>query len=57
MLEQLARGRRTQQIADELCLSPKTVSNNLTTIFAKLQVAGRAEAIIRAHRSGLGDSS
>jgi len=54
VLELLARGRRTQQIADELHLSPKTVSNNLTTIFAKLQVAGRAEAIIRAHQSGLG---
>lgn len=56
VLELLARGRRTQQIADELHLSPKTVSNNLTTIFAKLQVAGRAEAIVRAHQSGLGGS-
>jgi DNA-binding NarL/FixJ family response regulator len=54
VLELLARGRRTQEIASELFLSPKTVSNNLTTIFAKLQVAGRAEAIIRAHEGGVG---
>ena len=53
----LARGQGTQQIAAELFLSPKTVSNNLTAIFAKLQVAGRAEAIIRAHERGLGGSS
>jgi DNA-binding NarL/FixJ family response regulator len=54
VLELLARGRRTQEIAGELYLSPKTVSNNMTAIFAKLQVAGRAEAIIRAHERGVG---
>jgi DNA-binding NarL/FixJ family response regulator len=54
VLELLARGRRTQEIAGELFLSPKTVSNNMTAIFAKLQVAGRAEAIIRAHERGVG---
>jgi DNA-binding NarL/FixJ family response regulator len=54
ILDLLARGRRTGQIAGELYLSPKTVANNLTSIFAKLQVAGRAEAIIRAHERGVG---
>jgi DNA-binding NarL/FixJ family response regulator len=54
VLELLARGRRTQEIAGELFLSPKTVSNNMTAVFAKLQVAGRAEAIIRAHERGVG---
>ncbi len=57
VLALLARGQGTQQIAAELFLSPKTVSNNLTAIFAKLQVAGRAEAIIRAHERGLGGFS
>ena len=56
VLELLARGRRTTEIAAELFLSPKTVANNLTTIFAKLQVAGRAEAIVRAREGGLGSS-
>jgi DNA-binding NarL/FixJ family response regulator len=54
VLELLARGRRTTEIAGELFLSPKTVANNMTSIFAKLQVAGRAEAIVRAHEGGLG---
>jgi DNA-binding NarL/FixJ family response regulator len=54
VLELLARGRRATEIAGELFLSPKTVANNMTSIFAKLQVAGRAEAIVRAHEGGLG---
>jgi DNA-binding NarL/FixJ family response regulator len=54
VLELLARGRRTTEIASELFLSPKTVANNMTNIFAKLQVASRAEAIVRAHEGGLG---
>jgi len=36
-----------------LYLSPKTVSNALTSIFAKLGVANRAEAIVLAHERGL----
>jgi DNA-binding NarL/FixJ family response regulator len=54
VLELLARGRRTSEIAADLFLSPKTVANNMTSIFAKLQVASRAEAIVRAHEGGLG---
>lgn len=54
ILDQLASGRRTSRIADTLYLSPKTVSNHLTSIFAKLEVADRAAAIIRAREKGLG---
>jgi DNA-binding NarL/FixJ family response regulator len=54
ILTLLAGGRRTAQIAAELYLSPKTVSNNLTAIFAKLEVTDRAAAIIRAREGGLG---
>ncbi|WP_175582693.1 response regulator [Nocardioides guangzhouensis] len=54
ILALLAEGRRTSAIADRLALSPKTVSNNLTSIFAKLEVADRAGAIIRAREGGLG---
>jgi DNA-binding NarL/FixJ family response regulator len=54
ILALLAHGRRTSQIADALHLSPKTVSNNLTTIFAKLEVTDRTGAVIRARERGLG---
>ena len=54
ILELLAQGRRTAEIASALHLSPKTVSNNLTTIFAKLEVADRTAAVIRARERGLG---
>lgn len=57
ILDLLARGRRTAEIAAQLYLSPKTVSNNLTTIFSKLQVDGRGEAIVRAREGGLGAST
>ena len=54
ILELLAAGRTNAQIAGALYLSPKTVRNNVSAIFAKLQVAGRAEAIIVARDAGLG---
>lgn len=54
ILELLATGRRTAEIAATLHLSPKTVSNHLTTIFAKLEVTDRAEAMLRARDEGLG---
>jgi DNA-binding NarL/FixJ family response regulator len=54
ILDLLAAGRRTADIAQRLFLSPKTVSNHLTSIFAKLEVADRASAIIRAREGGLG---
>ena len=54
ILELLAQGRRTADIAAALHISPKTVSNNLTAIFGKLQVADRTAAIIRAREHGLG---
>ncbi|MCU0300525.1 MAG: response regulator transcription factor [Candidatus Nanopelagicales bacterium] len=54
ILDLLASGQRTAAIAERLYLSPKTVSNNLTAIFAKLQVASRAEAIVLARERGLG---
>jgi len=53
----LAEGRRTSEIAGELFLSPKTVSNNLTGIFAKLEVTDRAAAMILAREGGLGGGS
>jgi DNA-binding NarL/FixJ family response regulator len=54
ILDLLAGGSRTAAIAEQLFLSPKTVSNHLTSIFAKLEVADRAAAIVRAREGGLG---
>lgn len=54
VLDLLAQGRRTAEIAAELFLSPKTISNHLTVIFTKLQVADRGAAIVRARERGLG---
>ncbi len=54
ILELVAAGRSNAQIASTLFLSPKTVRNNVSNIFAKLHVADRAEAIVRAREAGLG---
>jgi DNA-binding NarL/FixJ family response regulator len=54
VLEMVADGRDNVAIARELHLSVKTVRNYLSRIFAKLQVAHRAEAAVRARREGLG---
>jgi DNA-binding NarL/FixJ family response regulator len=54
VLDLLAAGRTNAQIAATLFLSQKTVRNNVSNVFAKLQVAGRSEAIIQARDAGLG---
>jgi DNA-binding NarL/FixJ family response regulator len=55
VLALIARGLTNQAIADRLVLSQKTVRNHVSNIFRKLQVADRAEAIIRAREAGLGE--
>jgi DNA-binding NarL/FixJ family response regulator len=54
ILALMAAGHPNGRIAASLSLSPKTVRNNVSSIFTKLQVADRAEAIVRARRAGLG---
>ena len=54
VLDLIAGGLTNAAIAGRLGLSAKTVGNHTSAIFAKLQVAGRAEAIIRAREAGLG---
>ena len=53
ILQMIARGRTNNDIAQELALSSKTVGNYVSNIFSKLQVADRAQAIIRARDAGL----
>lgn len=54
ILDLIARGHRNPEIAKRLYLSPKTVRNHVSTILHKLQVADRAQAILRAREAGLG---
>src|SRR5829696_5016973 len=54
ILELIARHETNPEIAEKLHLSPKTVRNHVSNIFTKLQVADRAQAIIRAREAGLG---
>lgn len=54
ILHLLAQGKSNPVIAQTLSLSAKTVANHVSNIFGKLQVADRAEAIIRAREAGLG---
>ena len=54
VLALIAQGYTNTSIADRLVLSPKTVRNHVSNIFGKLQVADRAQAIIRARAAGLG---
>ncbi|HLZ63438.1 MAG TPA: response regulator transcription factor [Ktedonosporobacter sp.] len=50
----IALGKSNVEIAEELVLSPKTVSNHVSNIFSKLQVVDRAQAVLRARQAGLG---
>jgi len=54
ILSLIAQGRNNAEIAQRLTLSGKTIRNHITNIFSKLQVADRAQAIIRARDAGLG---
>jgi DNA-binding NarL/FixJ family response regulator len=54
ILELIAQGHRNPAIAKRLVLSPNTVRNHVSSILAKLQVADRAQVIIRAREAGLG---
>jgi len=55
VLEWIASGLSNQAIAAKLGLSTNTISNHISSIFGKLQVSSRAEAIVRARSAGLGD--
>jgi DNA-binding NarL/FixJ family response regulator len=54
ILALLAQGHKNAEIAGHLVISPKSVRNYVSNIISKLQVADRAQAILRARDAGLG---
>ena len=54
ILNLIAKGDNNNTIANKLSLSVKTVQNYVSSILTKLQVADRAQAIVRAREAGFG---
>jgi DNA-binding NarL/FixJ family response regulator len=54
VLDLIATGLGNDAIARRLSLAPKTVGNHISSIFLKLGVATRSEAIVLAREAGLG---
>jgi len=52
VLQLVVHGLRTKEIASRLHVSENTVESHLRSLFAKLQVSTRAEAVHKAIRSG-----
>jgi DNA-binding CsgD family transcriptional regulator len=53
ILELVAKGDRSVDVAEALFLSKRTVDYHLTHIYEKLGVSNRVQAIIEASRLGL----
>lgn len=54
ILAHIVAGRTNQEIGDALFISEKTVRNHITSIFGKLGVKTRAQAMVRAREEGFG---
>ena len=52
VLKLAARGLSNKDIAEELCLSVRTVQGHLVHIFNKLEVSSRTEAVVHALKEG-----
>lgn len=53
VLRLMAQGKRNREIANELCISERTVGNHLASIYSKLQIDDRVQAILYAIRKGI----
>ncbi len=53
VLRLMAQGRRNREIANELCISERTVGNHITSIYNKLCIYDRAQAIVYAIKKGI----
>lgn len=52
VLKMAAKGMNNKNIADELSISVRTVESHLASIFSKLGVGSRTEAVIQAMKEG-----
>ena len=52
VLRLMARGERTEAVAQRLVISPTTVRNHVQHILGKLGVSSRLEAVALAFRRG-----
>ncbi len=52
VLKLVTKGLSNKDIADQLCLSIRTVQGHLGNIFNKLMVSSRTEAVVRALKEG-----
>ena len=57
VLTLLADGLSTTQIATELVITPRTIGTHVQSIFGKLGVHSRAQAVALAHRGGFAEVS
>ncbi|WP_433660574.1 response regulator [Nocardia sp. CA-128927] len=53
VLTLMAKGRNNSEIAEELFIGVSTVKSHINSLFAKLHVRDRPQAIAHAHRLGL----
>lgn len=53
VLEQLAAGRSTREIAEALTLGEETVKSHLSRIYSKLNANDRVQAVVTAMRHGM----
>jgi NarL family two-component system response regulator LiaR len=53
VLKSVAQGRTNREIADDLCISERTVGNHIGSILSKLHLANRTQAALYALRTGL----
>jgi DNA-binding NarL/FixJ family response regulator len=53
VLRLAASGRSNKEIARELALSPRTVQTHLASVFSKMGVVSRTEAVIKALKRGI----
>ena len=53
VLQHIADGCSTSEVADQLFISGKTVKNHLASIYEKLEARDRTQAVLSAVRSGI----